>query len=210
VPANPARPSLEALCQAYAALWAALHLGGVGQRSRRGSGSLRARSVAGLDGLELPGPVLASEPGDYARALQQGLRQVRRALGSERVRPIGAEGEFPILGPSSARLRVARPAWGGPEERVRERLMKLRRDHHRAPSGRGEYEFGEISPRLSSPLWIRVAAFDQTSALVVVTLMRHRGASSGGRRPDWGNAHRFLEHEGLANGVDVDLDGEAR
>jgi CRISPR type III-B/RAMP module RAMP protein Cmr1 len=195
---------------AYVALWAALHLGGVGQRSRRGAGSLR---ITGVHGIDAPKPVRASEPTGYKLEIEQGLLEVRRILGVLKFRSLGPEAEFPVLHKDCARTWVVRLSLedgGGSaptstEERVRLAIMNARRALVSHRSGKPEWEFGGVSlpSRLSSPTWVRVAAITQGSALLVVTLLKHRG---GGAGADWRNVENFVRAMD-SNALPVDLGG---
>jgi CRISPR-associated protein Cmr1 len=187
----------------YAALWVAVHLGGIGQRSRRGAGSIRMLSAEGLPD-RLPPPIDAVDAGSYASQLSAGLAAVRATLGVARYRPLGMEAEFPILHPACALVRVAMLG-GGPftdEEKIREAIMKHRRDRHRTPDRKGELEFGEVNPRrVASPVWVRVAQMTGTTTLVVATLLRHNLGTAP--RPDWENAMKFIETLGTGSQVDL-------
>jgi CRISPR type III-B/RAMP module RAMP protein Cmr1 len=193
----------EHVAKAYAALWTAVHFGGIGQRSRRGAGSLRMLGVAGLENVNgeapLPQPVPASAPEVYAEALTIGLQAVRKVLDTPRGGVPGAA-PFPVLHRPHARTTVASKSWGPDERRAREGLMQLRREHHRNPNGRSEHEFGEIDQRVASPLWVRLADIGSTSTLVVCTLFEHDAATKLGA--DWANARRLVDSLG---GVPVRL-----
>lgn len=190
-----------AVREAYAAIWTALHLGGVGQRARRGGGCLQLRAVHGLD--DGPGPITAREPKEYAVQLEAGLEAVRRILRATAFRRLSDVGEFPVLHPATAKIRVGRlsvphdrDARGGPRENgvpeavLRGALMGLRRDHHRRPDGRREYEFGGISPRLASPLWIRIADRRPDGGVAVMTLLKHAKPEQLGAQ--WVQAERMM------------------
>lgn len=192
--------------QAYAAVWLSVHLGGVGQRARRGGGSLRMTAVEPSAALPVPANAASAEA--LAAQLKDGIAACRHILGAERLRPAaGGRPEFPVLLPPSAEVVVAETGWGPSEEAVRLRLMNLRRSCHRpgTPQGgrRFEPEFGAIGARgdrIASPLWVRVARIDPPRTLVVVTLMRHQGAERLGA--DWRHAEEFIRK---LNGVRVSL-----
>ncbi|HWP34528.1 MAG TPA: type III-B CRISPR module RAMP protein Cmr1 [Thermodesulfobacteriota bacterium] len=183
-PPNAGAPS-EPVRQAYAALWVALHFGGVGQRARRGAGSLRMRAVRGVDELL---PIEVADAGSYAAALSNGLREARRMLGVPQLRSLGRETEFPVFHPECASVWVVSGRGLTDETEVRAYLMDVRRElPSHAQSGHQEPEFGFAGrTRLASPVWIRVADFNRERTLFVVTLFRHRrrGVSI---RPRWSN-----------------------
>jgi CRISPR type III-B/RAMP module RAMP protein Cmr1 len=179
----------EQLHQAYVAVWAALHLGGVGQRARRGAGSILVRACDADHGL--PAPVSMADPQAYAAALADGLSKCRRVLGlsSERHDLPG----FPVLHSAHATVGVG---WLPPAESPRHSVMKLRRDLHRLPPDQkgehhGEMEFGDVRPRLSSPLWVRVAGLRDGHALAVVSLFRYRLPTR--QPPDWNQAQKYID-----------------
>jgi CRISPR-associated protein Cmr1 len=190
IPAAHCSHPQEALDKVYACLWTALHLGGIGQRSRRGAGSLRTILQTGHDGLLRP--ATASDPFLYAKELSEGLHEVRRILNADRVR-VKCSPEYPLLHPSCAQIRVVSGPWGGSEESVRAGIMTIRRNHHRQPyiSNQGEHEFGAVRDgRLSSPLWVRVAEISDDHSLIVITLMKHKGADA--KQAQWKYVEDFM------------------
>jgi len=206
--ADDAGDTRVAAHQAYAALWLSLHFGGVGQRSRRGAGSLQMMELQGVDA---PKPVDALDQARYRTELEQGLMHVRGILGASTFRDIGEVGEFPILHKNCASAWIVRlPLKLGEgikvenrEENVRLAIMNARRDLDSHQSRKMEREFGGLTPRLSSPVWVRVATIGKDFALLVVTLLRHRGAGAGA---DWRNVENFVKAMD-SNALPVDLGG---
>lgn len=178
--------------QAWAALWLAFHLGGIGQRSRRGAGSLRVLSqrCEGVEEMPLPPPDASVSV--YKEVLEQGIQKVRKVLGLQ-AKPQPTLPGWPSLDGKYSRIVVAEQRWGENERMARQELMKLRRDRHRNATGEKENEFGGIGrgERLSSPLWVRVPRLEKKPqpGLVVATLFEHGGA----RGADWANAHEYLD-----------------
>jgi CRISPR type III-B/RAMP module RAMP protein Cmr1 len=192
-------PSSEASCleQAYAAFWVACHFGGVGQRSRRGAGSVRMSAVEGIDA---PAPIRAGAPADLAAGLARGLAQARRRLGLETLRSLaGPEPEFPILHPACATAWVVEGRGAPSELAVRERLMDVRRGlpGHRSRGLEPEFGFAERRARLASPVWVRVAHVDEQRTLFVITLLRHTAA----RGARWGSVEEFVRALGTPTPV---------
>jgi CRISPR type III-B/RAMP module RAMP protein Cmr1 len=182
--------------EAYASLWVALHLGGVGQRSRRGAGSLM---ITDVQGIEAPTRVGDSAPGGYKQQLEQGLRDARRILGVSTLRRLESEAEFPVLHKDCASTWVLRLSLGdggagkqtNTDGRVRLAIMEARRTLPSHEAGKAEREFGSVHPsRLSSPTWVRVANISGGSALLVVTMLQHRGAGTG---VNWKNVEAFVK-----------------
>ena len=183
----------------------AIHLGGIGQRSRRGAGSLRMLEVSGYDGpLQ---PIHELTPKEHASQLVKGLSHVRRICAPGIHPYIPTEPRYPSLHPVFARIAVANAPWGKDdkdEKPVRLGIMETRRDCHRNPyhPGQAEHEFGAVkNGRLSSPLWVRVADISANQSLIVLTLMKHVGASS--KHPQWDLVERFMKHECWRNIADV-------
>lgn len=166
------------LNEAYGALWAAVHFGGVGLRTRRGAGSLRMISLDGIDG---PGMVVPGPPDAYASALAQGLRRVRGLLRAPADLRLAAS-SYPTLHPASCTVTVAHvPAWtpqagGDASLPIRRQIMALRRNGPWHQSHRAEPEFGGVQPRMASPLWVRVADAGPAGSLLVASVFRHAGA----------------------------------
>jgi CRISPR-associated protein Cmr1 len=208
VPASDKSEDHRAAQQAYGALWTAIHLGGIGQRARRGAGSLRMTNVEGVDGG--PSQMEARDVRSYAQDLTNGLGRVRTLLGLSGFRPMAGLGEFPLLHPLSCRIRVVQPARDPAWEDVRRRLMDVRRDARFHRNDRSEYEFGAIGrgQRLSSPLWIRITERAPDGPLVVLTLMKHRAADRLGAR--WENAEAFMSAPEFGEGEWVNLGGDGR
>lgn len=217
---NPwATNGTEVLRQAYVTVWVALNLGGIGQRCRRGAGSLRMRSVSfPPDWSGLPGVIETpdrSKPAkdvaeDFARALGEGIAAARRELGVMLRSGMGNVAEWPVLHRQSSAVQVswldAFPLGSElPSEAARRALMNLRRSDDRwHKSGRAEPEFGGIKPRLSSPLWLRIADVRRAEngkyrALVVASLLRHAGAKGA----QWSRVDEMLNS--LKDRVEVTL-----
>lgn len=195
-PMNDTSDAAVAVRQAYAALWAALHLGGIGQRSRRGAGSLRITDVHGVVSPKHVQVSRPSDPADYAQGLGQAIRDIRALIGVSGFRPLGHEAEFPVMHPNCASAWVVGLSWprdngtnGNAEARVRLAIMAARRNLDTHKTRRPEREFGSITTRLSSPTWVRAASITENSALLVVTLLRHSGA---GNSTNWGNVEAFV------------------
>jgi len=199
------------LRQVYAAVWTAIQLGGVGQRCRRGAGSLRIRSVTFPSGCEgLPGAIEAPDAKTLADAIAVGLDRVRRELGAT-PQPRGARlPDYPVLHAQSAGVQVSQidvtlAGSQHPAEAARLVLMNTRRDGRWHQHKRPEPEFGGISPRLSSPLWLRIADVraDNAShrALVVASLLRHNGAAGA----QWSRVDQMLASSIFKNPQKVKL-----
>lgn len=100
----------EQLVKAGVALWLLSHLGGLGNRSRRGAGSLQATSVDGETGLlsGLPSLVTqAQSPQELVEELETGLRTIPRLLGSSSCSfPPRRPGAFDVIHPKACRIFV--------------------------------------------------------------------------------------------------------
>jgi CRISPR type III-B/RAMP module RAMP protein Cmr1 len=199
----------DVLRKAYACIWTAIHFGGIGQRGRRGAGSMRIKNVGGISGL--PNPATARDPRKHACELAKGLYQVRKILQADVLRPFLRDAEFPIMHPQCCNVVVATAITDSESElAARKLVMRLRRSRHRTTDHKREYEFGDIgsrggSERLSSPLWVRIADIWESDALLVFTLMKHTAANRLGA--DWDNAYAMMNMPELRDGCSVDLYG---
>jgi CRISPR type III-B/RAMP module RAMP protein Cmr1 len=191
LPASPGPAVAATLSQAYAALWVALHFGGVGQRSRRGAGSLRMVGVSPGNG---PQPVQKRGARDHAEQLASGLARARAALGAGSLVAPGGVPDFPVLHPDWSEAWVVEGPGARGETEVRGRLMDARRGvpSHRTGAREPEFGYAGRDGRLASPVWVRVAEFTPERTTFVVTLLRHGGA----RRANWGNVTTLLEKLG--------------
>lgn len=202
---NPAFKGRDSLLErSCAAVWLAVHLGGIGQRSRRGAGSLRLVSTEpSADRLK---PATSTEPHTLAGELRSGILSAREILGATALSSMPAVPGFPVLHPRHAEIHVARMPWGEAERAARAGIMALRRHCHRSAltgTRLPEPEFGAIGghgARLASPIWIRVAHIGPDDCTVVATLMRHAAAERMGA--DWHYAEDFLTK---LQGVRIDL-----
>lgn len=95
--------------QACAALWLTATLGGLGARSRRGTGIIAARSFAGDWPESLPDPRLdhAGSPSELLTGLEQGLRAIHGPSRSRYPRPL----PYPNLRPDRYTLVVFDRIW---------------------------------------------------------------------------------------------------
>jgi hypothetical protein len=200
------------LRQVYAAVWTAIQLGGVGQRCRRGAGSLRIRSVTFPSGCEgLPGAIEAPDAKTLADAIAVGLDRVRRELGATPQSSGARVPDYPVLHAQSAGIQVSQmdvtlAGSQQPAEAARLALMNTRRDGRWHQYKRHEPEFGGISPRLSSPLWLRIADVRPDKnpwhrALVVASLLRHNGAADA----QWSRVDQMLASSIFKNPQKVKL-----
>lgn len=189
---SPYGGGLETLSEAYGSMWLALHLGGIGGRSRRGAGSLRVLSCSPPGAS--PQPITATTADRYARDLEAGIAEIRRAFRLEGYRL--QQAGFPVLHPNHCRIVVAQTRWTGDETAVRRSLMTQRRNVSSHLNRAPEPQFGSIKPRLSSPLIVRVAAIDKNGAIIVMSLFRHAGAALGGTQPNWKAADELIDSIG--------------
>lgn len=195
-------PNPKCLDQAYASLWLALNLGGVGQRSRRGAGSLKIVSAQG----DVPGglePITSHDPAQFASALGAGLRKAREIFGLKNfcTYNTGTFPPFPILHPAAFSSYVVKMKWKGDETQIRKELMEFRRRRNWHEARAKEPQFGMIGKeRLSSPLIISIASIDEKGTLLLVTLFRHEGAQELGA--NWNKVEEFIttmRNEALAS-----------
>lgn len=164
-------PSFRTLQVAAQALWMTSALGGVGNRSRRGFGSLFLQ----WEGAEVGSrgqaalPELACKDADLTSAanwLQGGLGLVRRTYGEfagDRRRGMeNARPSFSVLAPGRARLWVVGPGnglwreWTQAIDDLRERFYRPFKGHLGADSIGRRYGAGPDGTGLLSPLAIQI------------------------------------------------------
>ena len=168
----------EALEVAAASLWVALHLGGVGQRSRRGAGHVRLRGKP--HGWEPP-PLDRTSPEAYARTLGAAVRTLQGKVQKWCARYGCTSGKGEVGHPSlanGARVQV-RPIGGrnADEQGVRAQLMRGLRDHKSPAMGlpymkrvvaRGDQSVGG---RHASPVWLTVDRLEDGRWVLVETFL---------------------------------------
>jgi CRISPR/Cas system CMR-associated protein Cmr1 (group 7 of RAMP superfamily) len=174
----PALPTTrdENLKAAGATLLVGLLLGGIGQRSRRGAGSLRIKSLKGPIGIDISAFQQASSVKDYAKALETVLRDAKNmALAS--VCPLphqAAGGTFPMLTKKSAGIMLMEFDAKSESDARAEVMFKLRRHKNAAfglPYLKPAQGDNEKRGRHASPLWIRLAPFHKRW-LATLTVMK--------------------------------------
>jgi CRISPR-associated protein Cmr1 len=150
-------------------LWLAIHLGGFGQRARRGAGSLHL--------IDIQPPLIAgalqasASPQGMKDLLEAGLKKgiecVRRSFpkanrdGSQAV-------SFPVLATGKAQIVVGMLRTAN-EQEARKKVMELRES---VDQTHRDQAFGGIGPRFSSPLHVHLEPHDQQSFIIVATWFR--------------------------------------
>lgn len=172
-----------------AALWLGIHLGGVGQRARRGAGSLRM--CAEVEGC--PPPPRLSSLDALVEDLQQGLcdalHTIREDLAPEPGAPFWdakAHSElppFPWLGPA-AKVQVVPLSVHGDEEKARAEVMNGLRTYEDPAFGLPLVK-KRLFGRHASPLWVHLVRLESRQFAMVQTLLpsstitaRHRADTS--------------------------------
>lgn len=144
--------------------WLATTLGGFGQRSRRGAGSVTLVQIESEDGVTLPttpdleGAELAHWLGDELRRCRE---EIARAVSLPVLSTGSSEPSYPQLSAESCRICVAPlPEATGNEEQARKQIMLGLRNFKSAAFGlpylqpaRGEQKVGG---RHASPLWVHL------------------------------------------------------
>jgi len=198
----------EAMLRAgYCAAWLALHLGGVGQRSRRGAGGCRLLSVSGIGLDRLPVPIMAESLADLHARLSAGVCLARetlhRAAGlvTPTAAPRGLPG-FPQLRPGDSIVLTAVGAKD--EQQARADVMRKLRPHKNAVFGlpymkpaNGESQIRGASARHASPLWIRLLTLADGTFVSVNTVLRSSTPSGGPGAPlKWSKMDACLTSSG--------------
>lgn len=111
---SPGQSEAEGIAfkRAAAALWLLLRLGGLGARSRRGAGSLRATNnpagwPEGLPALS----VLATSPTALKTELESGLRDLRKATGLPADGRVHTPSAFDVLHSDTCEVQVLDKTW---------------------------------------------------------------------------------------------------
>jgi CRISPR/Cas system CMR-associated protein Cmr1 (group 7 of RAMP superfamily) len=176
-------PKLDA---AAAALWAGLLFGGIGQRSRRGAGSLEIVSpmdwkglgaVAGAEDLKIVEKALR-------RAIERatdGLKNLHASGAGTPLVSAGGEPEYPFLHKEHARIRIAAIENAANEEQARAQLMRLLRNH-KAPAfglpymkpAPGDSKISGKNVRWASPLHVHIGRLAGGKFYGVFTCMKSR------------------------------------
>jgi CRISPR-associated protein Cmr1 len=104
-----------ALCEATAALWLLLQLGGIGSRARRTAGSLGVREDVTAEGLDFA--LVGSDPARLAEQLGAGLRRVRERFAAHGPAEIAVPTAFDVLHPAACQVWVL-GVWRTPDEAV--------------------------------------------------------------------------------------------
>lgn len=100
------------LQEAYASLWLLTHLGGVGNRARRGAGAIQVIEQNGAVPFpNLPLRIRSRTTEELARELGDGLREIRRALGFGSPASIQQPPSFDVLHPNACRIWVIQKTW---------------------------------------------------------------------------------------------------
>ncbi len=166
----------EALEVAAASLWVALHLGGVGQRARRGAGHVRLEDK--LDGWKPPA-IDRTSPAAYARSLGAAVEALRAKVQSwckERCNGwrSASQPKYPCLA-GDARVQVRPIGSKGPEQAMRRQLMLGLRGYKSPAMGlpymvaaEGEQK---VFGRHASPVWLTLNQLDQGAWVLVETFL---------------------------------------
>jgi CRISPR-associated protein Cmr1 len=168
--------STDALRQAFGAAILAVHLGGIGSRSRRTAGSL-AVVDASNDVMKF------FEAQDSAVLLAQYLSKVvipdvRKMFDTNRAPQIQAPSPYAILNPNTCRVWVLPDAYESVSEATNAIGNALRKF-------RGTLEFKQVGllglphpngpkGRQSSPLWLKLSRLKDGNLVVVATLFKNR------------------------------------
>lgn len=175
-----------ALPRAAAAMWIALHLGGVGLRSRRGAGSVVVTKIEPAQSGPL---VQATDVQELATNLSAGLASalttIRNGTGTQQ----GQQPAWPSLLGASI---VVAPVQNAHDESAARRQIMLALRAFKDPAFGLPYSNGNqnIRGRHASPLWIRLVPLNGTFA-AVYTFLRSRSIQGDVQR-----ISAFLESRG--------------
>lgn len=173
-----ARPSIEKkdFEAGVSAAWIALHLGGVGQRCRRGAGSFELKEVSEEGAVSVPKPIGACDSvDDYAAALAEQLSEAVKSIRTlAGPRQVPANADFPTLG-RGCQIAVVALEKAKSEQDARRAVMEgLHKFKNRAfglPYLRPANGDKPVGGRHASPLWIRIVKLKSDKFAAVETLL---------------------------------------
>lgn len=185
--------------RAATSLWLSIWLGGLGARSRRGAGSLRAASEPIGWPADLPSPVIrANTPEQLRSEVAIGLRNMRQSTGLTAQAQLRNPSTFDILHPDVCDINVlnkAWPTWQGALEEVGAAFQGFRR-RYQPDYGNVKDVIGGRSQRFNG---VERAAF----GLPIVFYFKSLGGSGGtleGREHDRRASPLWIKVVRLANG----------
>lgn len=160
-------PENERLDLASWALWLAIHLGGFGQRARRGGGSLQLLDISPpLGAITEPREIT---PQSVKALIEGGWRHalgcVQRNFSQSSLRR-SKDHDFPMLQKGKVRMIVGNLGVTN-EEDARKKVMELRNDVDHP--GHRNRAFGGPSPRLASPVHVHLQPGSSGQFIAVVT-----------------------------------------
>ena len=185
--------------RAAASLWLSIWLGGLGARSRRGSGSLGIASDRNGWQTDLPSPVIrANTPGQLRTELTSGLRSLRSATSLSVQPQVRNPSAFDVLHPDVCDIRILDKTWAtwqGALEAVGAAFQGFR-NRYQPDYGNVKDVIGGRSQRFNGA---ERAAF----GLPIVFYFRSLGGSGGtleGREHDRRASPLWIKVTRLANG----------
>ncbi|MGQ9593108.1 MAG: type III-B CRISPR module RAMP protein Cmr1 [Anaerolineae bacterium] len=194
----------SALSKACLALWLFTRLGGLGNRSRRGAGSLQVTDIQGeLDLLEaLPSLVTrADSPQKLVKELESGLNILPRLLGADsRSFCPNVPGAFDVIHPAACRIFVLNRAYKGWQQALDEFGKVYQAFRNRRPPDYQVIKDEVTSPKgqLSKP--VERAAFGLPIPFFYRSL-GNRKATLAAEKHDRRASPLWIRVTGLANGT---------
>lgn len=197
---------------AASSLWLALHLGGIGQRSRRGAGSVTVVSISPPLPTDFPAPFHGGTLQDLANHLSRGIRASLEVIRSF-ANPTGNRGSlaspppFPMLLPDRdvARVQVVPLRESGlDEQEARAEVMRGLKKYKNAVFGlpylKPASGDSPVQGRHASPLWIRLVPLDLSRGTwaMVQTAMRSATLPPQG---NWAKLEQYLNQQPSAVAV---------
>jgi hypothetical protein len=188
-----------------ASMWIALHLGGVGQRSRRGAGSFCTESLVfdsaprAIGLTALAAPLQAKDVAALAEGLREPLRTAISIVRNGAIRAIAerADARFPTFG-QSARVQVV-ALQATDEQAARAEVMLGLRPFKNAVFGLpymkpapNETPIAGRNVRHASPLWIHVHPLATGGFAAVQTALRSTTLPAG-PQARWGRVQEYLD-----------------
>lgn len=161
--------------RAAASLWLALHLGGVGQRSRRGAGSLRVRSWRGSADFQ---PARGGTAAELAASLSTGIMRARAVLGAKGT---PTEARHPVLAERVQVVELEAQDEEGARKEIMLRLGRFKDPAFGLPYLKPANGGNTVNGRHASPLWIHLTELSDGRWAVVQTWLSGPIPASGDR-----------------------------
>lgn len=189
---------------AAASLWLALNLGGIGQRSRRGAGSITIQKLPYiLEKAGFPAPFIRGSLEDLEKYLREGISRTINLIRDyiripKTITSVTKPPEYPMLIPNKEFVQVQVAPLekeGILEEEARAEVMRGLKHYKNAVFGLPYKKTApgdkQVEGRHASPLWIRLVPLDRAKGTwaMIQTVMKSATLPQQG---DWREMKEYL------------------